>query len=242
MIPIRDNIPARRFPLVNYALIAANAAVFLHEVLLPSAALARLIQAWGVVPARFFHAAHPYFAGWPRGALPTLFSYMFLHGGWLHVIMNLWALWLFGDNVEDRLGHARYALFYLICGVFAALLHIVLHPNSAVPTVGASGAIAGVMGAYFLLFPFARMLVVVPILFYPLFLEIPAALYLLLWILSQLFSGTFALASGSAALGGVAFWAHVGGFFTGMYLGWRWRSGGRRRAPRWVREERWADG
>ncbi len=237
MIPLRDNIPARRFPIVNYALIAINAYVFLHEVFLPGPELAQWIRHWGVVPARFFHSGHEYFAGYPRGAVWTLFTYMFLHGGWFHVISNLWALWLFGDNVEDRLGHARYLFFYILCGLAAALLQIVLHSRSVVPTVGASGAIAGVMGAYFLFFPFARMLVMVPVFFYPLLFEIPAALYLLLWIISQLFSGTFALAFGAGAVGGVAFWAHIGGFFSGMYLGWRWRGASSRRTPRWERAE-----
>jgi membrane associated rhomboid family serine protease len=142
---------------------------------------------------------------------------MFLHGGWSHIIFNMWALWIFGDNVEDRMGPLRFTLFYLTCGLIAGVVHVLTNPESTVPTVGASGAIAGVLGAYFLLFPQARLVVLVPILFIPLFFELPAVLYLLFWALMQLFSGTLALA-GPTDVGGVAWWAHVGGFSAGLLL------------------------
>ena len=142
---------------------------------------------------------------------------MFLHGGWAHIIGNMWTLWIFGDNVEDRMGPVRFTVFYILCGLVAGVVHWFTNPHSAVPTVGASGAIAGVMGAYFVLFPHARVVVMVPVFFYPLFFEVPAVTYLLFWALSQVFSGTMAIA-GPGEVGGVAWWAHVGGFTAGLVL------------------------
>lgn len=143
---------------------------------------------------------------------------MFLHGGWMHLIGNMWMLWIFGDNVEDRLGHGRYLLFYVLCGLAASWTHILLHPNSTVPAIGASGAISGVMGAYLLLFPRARVITLFPLFFIPYFLELPAIVYLGAWFLMQLFSGAFSiLAPGEG--GGIAWWAHVGGFLAGALLG-----------------------
>lgn len=223
MIPLRDNVPARRFPFVTLGLIAVNVIVFVKELSLPRPEVEALMYFWGVIPARLLIPFHRAFSNFPPGALLTPFTHMFLHGGWLHLLSNMWALWLFGDNVEDRLGHARYALFYILCGLLAIALHVVLHPLSRMPTIGASGAIAGVMGAYFLLFPWARILVLFPVIFYPVFFEIPAAIYLLLWFVLQIYSGAFSLVFGAGGFGGVAFWAHVGGFAAGMYLVRRWR-------------------
>ena len=142
---------------------------------------------------------------------------MFLHGGWAHIIGNMWTLWIFGDNVEDRMGPFRFTVFYLLCGLVAGVVHYFTNADSDVPTVGASGAIAGVLGAYFVLFPRSQIVVMVPIFFYPLFFEVPAVTYLLFWALSQVFSGTLALA-GPVEVGGVAWWAHVGGFSAGLLL------------------------
>ncbi len=153
-------------------------------------------------------------------AHPTAISYLtanFLHGGWLHIIGNMWALWIFGDNVEDRMGHVRFAVFYLLCGIAAGMVHLFTNPHSTIPTVGASGAIAGVMGAYFILFPRSRVIVLVPILIFPFFFEVPAVFYIGFWAFMQVFSGTLSLAD-ARAVGGVAWWAHVGGFITGMVL------------------------
>ena len=214
MFPLRDSIPSRTVPFVTFALILVNLAVFLMEWNMPVDVLEQYIHHHGVVPTQLTRSA---ILDSP-GALSTLLTYMFLHGSWLHLILNMWALWLFGDNVEDRLGHFRFLFFYLACGVIAVITHILVESSSALPTVGASGAIAGVMGAYFLMFPYSRMVVLVPVIFYPLFFEIPSAIYLLLWIFSQIFSGAAVILSGGSSMGGVAFSAHVGGFIAGMFF------------------------
>jgi membrane associated rhomboid family serine protease len=143
---------------------------------------------------------------------------MFLHGGWLHIIGNLWTLWIFGDNVEERMGSGRFVVFYVLCGLAASITHVLTNAQSTVPAVGASGAIAGVMGAYFFLFPYSRVIVVIPILIFPFFFELPAVIYLGVWALTQVFSGTLSIASGNVQVGGVAWWAHVGGFGAGLIL------------------------
>ncbi len=206
MLPLRDTIRSHRFPLVNWLLIAANALVFLFETQLSPAALTRFIRVFGVVPARI-HPLNP--LTW----LPIL-SGMFLHGGWFHLLSNMWALYIFGDNVEDRMGGGRYLLFYLLSGAAAALLQVWVMPASRIPVVGASGAIAGVLGAYLVLFPRARVLSLVTLFFFVTFVEVPAGLYLGFWFLTQLFSGFAALVGANMA--GVAWWAHVGGFVFGM--------------------------
>jgi membrane associated rhomboid family serine protease len=175
---------------------------------LPPQQLEYLLAMLGMVPARL--EADP-------AAYSTLFTCMFLHGGWMHFIGNMWMLYLFGDNVEDRMGSARYLIFYLLCGLAASVTHCVINPGSEVPTIGASGAIAGVLGAYFVLFPTARVITLVPVFFFPLLFEIPAVFYLGLWFVSQVFSGTLSLGSTEASEG-VAWWAHVGGFVVGMAL------------------------
>jgi membrane associated rhomboid family serine protease len=217
MFPLRDTIPSRRAPLVLWALVLANALVFAHEVRLPAQGLARLVERYGIVPARM--TLEP--EGWLRQPLAhaALVTSMFLHGGWLHVLGNLWTLLIFGDNVEDRMGKLRFLVFYLLCGILAGLVHVYFNPESPVPTIGASGAISGVMGAYFVLFPRARVIMLVPVFFYPVFVELPAFLFLGLWFAAQLFSGTLSLAAPEEA-GGIAFLAHVGGFAAGVILHW----------------------
>ncbi len=206
MIPLYDTLHSRRFPVVNWLLIAANVLIFVYELSLSPAALDRLTRVWGLVPVHLL--AHP------AELWPTIFTAMFLHGGWFHIISNMWVLFIFGDNVEDRLGGLRYLVFYLLSGIAAALMEAVILPLSREPMIGASGAIAGVLGAYLVLYPRAKVASLVPILFIFTIIEIPAFLFLLFWFVSQLFSGWLTL-QGSAG-SGVAWWAHVGGFIFGM--------------------------
>lgn len=203
MIPLRDVIPSRTMPIVTTGLIVLNAAVFLHEQSLAEADLEAFVMTFGLVPAAF------------RGS--TVLTSMFLHGGWLHFLGNSLYLWIFGDNVEDRVGHTRFLAFYLACGAVAAVAQTATNPTSGVPMVGASGAIAGVMGAYFVLFPHSRILTLLPILFYVQVVEIPAIFFLGIWFLMQLVSGVGSLGIQTAGdVGGVAFWAHIAGFASGL--------------------------
>ena len=206
MIPLYDTLHSRSFPLVNWLLIILNALIFVYELTLSPAGLDRLTRTWGLIPAELI--AHP------TVAWVTIFTSMFLHGGWLHILSNMWVLYIFGDNVEDRMGGARYLIFYLLCGVAAALLEAFILPASTAPMIGASGAIAGVLGAFLILYPGARVASLVPILFIFTIVEIPAMVFLLFWLVLQLFSGWLAL-QGTAA-SGIAWWAHVGGFVFGM--------------------------
>ncbi len=212
MIPLKDTVRARSFPWVNTALILANAAVFGVELSRGSGAVAT-IERLGVVPARFLDHTD-------LGQVATLFAALFIHAGWVHIIGNMLALYIFGDNVEDRLGHAGYALFYLLCGVAANFSHIAANTGSTLPTIGASGAISGVMAAYLLLFPRSHVITLVPIFFFPWIIEIPALVYIGFWFLSQLWNGVATVVANlpAEASGGVAFWAHVGGFVTGAVL------------------------
>jgi membrane associated rhomboid family serine protease len=217
MIPIQDTVRSRNPPLAVYCLIGLNVLAFAFELSLPHGDLDRLFYLFGIVPARYTHPDWAEWVGFPVDDYWPFLTSMFLHGGWTHLIGNMWTLWIFGDNVEDRMGPLRFTLFYLACGLVAGVVHWFTNPHSAIPTVGASGAIAGVLGAYFLLFPQARVVVLVPIFFYPLFFEVPAVTYLLFWVLSQIYIGTLALA-GPENVGGVAWWAHVGGFTAGLVL------------------------
>jgi membrane associated rhomboid family serine protease len=217
MIPIRDTIPSKNPPIGTWILIAVNSVVFVFELMLPEPTLEAFLYYFGIVPARYSHPEWAASVGFPLDDYWPFITSMFLHGGWLHIIGNMWTLWIFGDNVEDRMGTARFVVFYLLCGLAAGLVHFFTNPNSTLPTVGASGAIAGVLGAYFLLFPYSRIIVLLPIFFIPLFFELPAITYLGIWILSQVFSGTLSLGL-PEDVGGVAFWAHVGGFSAGKML------------------------
>jgi membrane associated rhomboid family serine protease len=219
MIPIRDDQPRFSTPYVTYFIIALNGLVFLFELSQSHRALNALIYQFGVVPVHFERAlagAHNYTL--PASFL-TIITSMFLHGGWLHIIGNMWFLWIFGDNIEDHLGHFSYLLFYLVSGIAAALTHILLNPGSNVPTVGASGAIAGVMGAYFVLYPKARVLTLVPLIIFFTFWWLPAWVMLGYWFVVQFLMGAAtSIAETSQNTGGVAVWAHVGGFVTGILL------------------------
>jgi len=216
MIPLRDDQPRFSTPYVTYFLIGLNLAVFLFEATLTPQSFKVLLYQLGMVPANITG----FLAGGSRvglmaAFLPALTS-MFLHGSWMHVIGNMWFLWIFGDNIEDHLGHFKYLLFYLLSGLGAAFAQVILNPHSIVPTVGASGAIAGVLGAYFLLYPRAKVLIWFPILF---LFYLPAWVTLGYWFAMQFVSGAAtSLASYSDTRGGVAFWAHVGGFVAGIIL------------------------
>jgi len=203
MIPLRDVIPSRTTPYITVTIIALNALAWLFEVSLDPRDLNQFLTIYGVVPAAF--------------SAPTLVTSMFLHGGWMHVIGNMWYLWIFGDNVEDRLGHGRFIVFYLLCGIVAALGQVFMDPTSTLPTIGASGAIAGVMGAYFVLYPQSRVLTLIPWIIIWEVVELPAFVLLGFWFLMQLFSaGSIAVTASSHGSGGVAFAAHVAGFLVGM--------------------------
>jgi len=217
MFPIRDTVPRHNPPIATWTLILVNALVFLLELSLPSDALARLFYLLGIVPARFSHPNWALWMGFPIDSYWPFLTSMFLHGGWLHIIANMWTLWIFGDNVEDRMGPVRFVIFYTLCGVAAGAAHWLVNPDSVLPSVGASGAIAGVMGAYFVLFPYSRVIVLVPILFFPFFFELPCMLYLGFWALMQALSGVLSLGN-PGEVGGVGWWAHVGGFASGILL------------------------
>jgi len=217
MIPFRDNIPSRRYPLITLLIIIVNVMVFFYQLSLPERALEQFVSLYGVVPARL-QLTGQYPAEVFSMTLTALFVSMFLHGGWLHLIGNMWYLWIFGDNVEDRMGHFRFLLFYLLCGFTASSAHIFFNLNSRIPSIGASGAIAGVLGAYVLSYPFARVLTLVPFLIIWPVVELPALLVLGSWFLVQLLNGSAAIARTSETSGGVAWWAHIGGFVAGMIL------------------------
>ena len=187
-------------------IILANAVAFFYELRIGPSALNGFINTWGLVPVRLWSD--------PQSAWVMIFSAMFLHGGWFHIVSNMWVLFIFGDNVEDRMGSGQYLVFYLLSGVAAGLMQAFLLPGSAAPMIGASGAIAGVLGAYLVLFPRARILSLVPIFFIFTLIEIPAIIFLLFWFASQLFSGFLSL--GGASGSGVAWWAHIGGFLFGL--------------------------
>ncbi len=214
MIPLRDNIPSRRTPVVTYTLIAIN--VFVYFFLQPSPgtrAGIRFTFEWGLVPVDLLggvpRVEHPVPVSW------TVITSMFLHGSVLHILGNMWYLWLFGDNVEDAMGRARFLVFYLLSGVAAAATQVIVDAGSRVPMVGASGAISGVLGGYLLVFPHARILTLVPIIFFVQIVEIPALIVLGFWFVIQVFGGLEAL---GMQVGGVAWFAHIGGFLAGMGL------------------------
>ncbi len=223
MIPLRDTIRSRTVPWVNCTMIALCALGFWFE-LAAGAEVEALLHEFGLIPARFFGLRARAGAGDLSPYLPFVSS-AFLHAGWLHFLGNMLYLWIFGDNVEDRLGHVPYALFYLAGAVFAAAAQAFSNPASTVPMVGASGAIAAVMGAYFVLFPRARIESLLIFGFWVEVISVPAVFYLAIWFAMQLVSGAFALANATGAQGGVAWWAHAGGFAFGMLVAWVWRVG-----------------
>lgn len=228
MLPLQDNIRSRTFPIVNWLLIAANAVVFFIELSLSPVQLDQLINTFGLIPAHI---------DWlnPLTFLPFL-THMFLHSGWLHFLSNAWILFIFGDNVEDRLGSIRYLFFYILGGVAAGLLQTLVAAGSSIPAVGASGAIAAVLGAYILFYPSARVVTLIPIFIFPWIVQIPAFVYLGLWFISQLFSGFLSLATATGmTMGGVAWWAHIGGFVFGLLMAIPFSLG--RKSQQWYPDE-----
>jgi len=218
MFPIRNAVPTRYPPVVTWSLILANCVIFLIQIGLRPTELEEFLLRFALIPARYFEPLG--YGDVSPSVLDFLpfFTMMFLHGGWLHLILNMWMLWLFGPAIEDRLGHGAYLAFYLACGVAAALAHAVFNPTSTAPALGASGAIAGVLGCYVRLFPLARLIVLVPIVFIPLFFEVPALVFVGIWFIVQILQGTAELLTPSSG-GGVAWWAHIGGFVAGLSLG-----------------------
>ena len=209
MIPLRDNIPSKNYPIVNNTIIGINIVLYLIE-LAQGEKLTSFVYMYGLVPARYsvpeimtyFTTGQQFF---------SFISFMFLHGSFLHILGNMWMLYIFGDNIEDRLGSFRYLIFYLLCGMASGFSHLLFNLHSNVPVIGASGSIAGVMGAYFLLYPNAKILSLVPVLFIPFFFEIPAFIFLGFWLVLQFFNAALSHGSGSI----IAWWAHIGGFLFG---------------------------
>jgi len=242
VIPIRDTVPSRCLPVATLGLIAVNVLIFLQQRSLSPAMQERLVFLFGLVPLRYTAPDLASQYGVPPGDGWPFLTHMFLHANWPHLIGNMWTLWIFGDNVEDRMGPVRFLLFYLLGGLAAAAAQLYAIPLASVPMVGASGAVAAVLGAYFLLYPTARVIALVPVFFYPLFVAVPAATYLLVWFLSQWWAGwlsSFAPTRG----GGIAWWAHIGGFVFGLaahrlFVGRR-RVCRRRARDEWAWEEFW---
>jgi membrane associated rhomboid family serine protease len=222
MIPLRDLNPTRRFPIVTVVLIALNALIFVYQLSLGDRGLAQLFMSAGVIPYEVTHSPG-------LGVARDLITSMFLHGGWMHLLSNMLYLWIFGNNIEDEIGPVRYILFYLVCGIAASLAQVVASPDVRVPTIGASGAIAGVLGAYIVLFPSARVLSVVFLFYFIRFVEIPAIIVLGFWFILQFFSGLASLSG--PQMGGVAYFAHIGGFVVGLALIFLFRARGRRGPP-----------
>jgi membrane associated rhomboid family serine protease len=222
MIPIRDLNPTRSTPWVTWTLLLVCGLVYVWQAVLPPGTDREFIYGYGLVPQRL--VSHP-----DAESVVTILTSMFMHGGFMHVLGNLWFLHIFGDNVEDNMGPARFAVFYLLCGAAAALTQVAVNPGSLVPMVGASGAIAGVLAAYLVLYPGARVVTLIPIFIFLHWTELPAWVFIALWFVLQFFNGLGALGSGAG--GGVAYWAHIGGFLAGISLIWLFRTP-RAQAPR----------
>jgi membrane associated rhomboid family serine protease len=222
MVPLKDYNPTQRTAYVTYGLIVLNVVMFLYELSLPAQGLTHFFQAWAVVPMEFSTSLTTGLSTGNAEEWLTLFTSQFLHGGFLHLAGNMLYLWIFGNNVEDQMGHGRFLLFYLLCGLLANLVQWFCAMDSGIPSLGASGAIAGVMGAYIFRFPEVRILTLVPIGPFPLPLQIPAIFYLGLWFLQQAFYGVASLEAPTMIgmeAGGIAYWAHAGGFLIGALLG-----------------------
>jgi membrane associated rhomboid family serine protease len=215
VIPLRDKNPTKHFPLITIVLIVINIIVFIYEVSLGQN-LERFFFRFALKPNEIYQSLH--MGIFKPFVFLTLITSIFLHGGWLHLIGNMLYLWVFGDNVEDKLGRLRFFIFYLICGISASALHIYIDPTSNVPSVGASGAISGVLGAYLLMFPKARVVTLIPIFIFIQITELPAYILLGLWFILQFFNGVLTLGYATSGVGGVAWWAHIGGFIAGMIL------------------------
>ncbi len=217
MFPLKDTIARIGFPSVTWALIILNGVIFLFEISIPKDILGSVFYLFGLVPARYSYPRWAYIQGLPFDDYLSFLTNMFLHEGWLHIIGNMWFLHLFGSTLEDHLGHGRFLIFYLLSGIAASVIYFMVDIHSKIPAFGASGAIAGVMGAYIVMFPRARIVTLILIFFFPILIQISAFVYIGLWFLIQLFSGALPLGSPEAG-GGVAWWGHIGGFVTGIVL------------------------
>jgi membrane associated rhomboid family serine protease len=218
MIPVKNRAICESFPWITVLIFLINIAVFVYELTLSEQELKQFFNVFGLVPEDLTGLQINYFNNVSNIVFLPLITGLFIHGGFFHILFNLWTLYLFGPCVEDRMGHMKYLFFYLLCGVGSSVIHAVIHSASSVPTVGASGAIAGILGAYFVILPFSRIVVMFPLFFIPLFFEIPAFVYLLIWFVSQLHNGTWILIGGVPEHGGIAFWAHISGFLIGLFL------------------------
>ncbi len=216
MIPLKNLSPRLTFPAMTLLLIIANVLVFIYQVSLPDRAAEAFINLYGMVPARVSLAlAGQHHVTFEQALIPLLTS-MFLHGGWLHILGNMWFLWIFGGQVEDRLGHFTYLVFYVVCGLGSGVAQLAFSWGSKIPAIGASGAIAGVLGAYIVFFPSSRILTLVPLFIIWFTVQIPALVFIGLWFLIQFLSGISSVSA--ASMGGVAWWAHVGGFLLGVLI------------------------
>ncbi|KJS84343.1 MAG: protease [Peptococcaceae bacterium BICA1-8] len=212
MIPLRDTVKSQSFPIINTTIIILNILIFFGESSLTDMELSELLYRFGLIPSWFLYTVE--MGGYVEAVIPMITS-IFLHGGWLHIISNMLFLWVFGDNVEDKVGHLKYIFFYLTVGVIANIAQIMANPGSAVPIIGASGAVAGVLGAYYISFPRAKVLALIPIFFFFTLMEVRASLFIVFWFVLQVFNGVFSL---TAVGNSVAWWAHIGGFLGGFIL------------------------
>ena len=217
MIPLMDTIPILGFPSVVWALIAVNGIVFLFELSIPKDLLTSVMYLFGLIPERYSDPQWALVHGLSPDDYLSFFTNMFLHAGWLHIVGNMWFLYVFGSRVEDQMGHLRFLIFYLLAGIAASVMFFLMDIHGTIPAFGASGAIAGVMGAFIVMFPKARILTLIPIFIFPFFVELSAFFFIGYWFIIQLFSGTLSFVS-SQTSGGVAWWAHVGGFVVGIAL------------------------
>ncbi len=221
MFPLYDTIQSSRPPVITKSIVFINVIVFFYELSLGDS-LHEFFLYYGIVPVRYSREdLWEYFTTFQQ--IVPFFTSMFLHGGWFHLITNMWMLWIFGDNVEDRLGRVNFLLFYIGVGIVAGLAHMMTDLQAVKPMIGASGAIAGVMGAYFIMFPHSRVITAVPIILFFILMEIPVPIFFAFWFITQFYSGAMSLLGESGSFGGVAWWAHIGGFLIGILVGWLYR-------------------
>lgn len=217
MIPLYDTVPSRRAPIINWVIIWINALVFIFEASLSPQEREVFLRTFGLVPKAISDPEWAIINGYQPYAYWTFLTNMFLHGSWLHFFSNVWTLWIFGDNVEDRMGPVRYFIFYILTGILASATHYVMYMSSTLPAIGASGAISGVMGAYIFLFPYSTIIFFIPVFFLPYFVEISAFVYVFFWFVGQFFAGIVSITT-MPDKPGIAFWAHIGGFVAGILL------------------------
>lgn len=217
MIPIRDNIPCKTAPLISWSIIAICTCIFIFLKMLPEEIHRQIIYLYGMVPVRYSNPEWATAFGLPYDGHFSFLSSIFLHSGWLHIIINMWFLWIFSKNIEAKMGHINFLFFYLVCGLVATFTQWYFDPELIVPVVGASGAVAGILGAYFFLFPYARIVIWLPLLFLPIFFELPAIAFLGFWVIIQIQNATTSILF-DGVTASVAWWAHIGGFIAGGFL------------------------